>query len=49
MNEQSVLHDLVSRNEAEILQRWVDRQLVAADALIRALDPREVADRIANM
>jgi len=29
MNEQSVLHDLVSRNEAEILQRWVDRQLAA--------------------
>jgi rsbT co-antagonist protein RsbR len=27
MNEQSVLHDLVSRNEAEILQRWVDRLL----------------------
>ncbi len=27
MNEQSVLHDLVSRNEAEILQRWIDRQL----------------------
>ena len=27
MNEQSVLHDLVSRNEADILQRWVDRQL----------------------
>jgi rsbT co-antagonist protein RsbR len=30
MTEQSVLHDLVSRNEAEILQRWVDRQLSAA-------------------
>jgi rsbT co-antagonist protein RsbR len=29
MNEQSVLHDLVSRNEAEILQRWVDRQLAS--------------------
>jgi rsbT co-antagonist protein RsbR len=26
MNEQSVLHDIVTRNEAEILQRWVDRQ-----------------------
>ena len=27
MNEQSVLHDLVSKNEAGILQRWVDRQV----------------------
>ena len=29
MNEQHVLHDLVSKNEAGILQRWVDRQLAA--------------------
>jgi hypothetical protein len=26
----------------------VDRQLVAADALLRALDPQEVANRIRN-
>jgi rsbT co-antagonist protein RsbR len=31
MSEQSVLHDLVARNEAEMLQRWVDRQLAAAN------------------
>jgi rsbT co-antagonist protein RsbR len=30
MNEQSVLHDLVSRNEAEIVQRWIELQLGAS-------------------
>src|SRR5687768_8579109 len=30
MNELSLLHDLVSRNEGDIVQRWLDRQFASS-------------------
>jgi rsbT co-antagonist protein RsbR len=45
MNEQSVLHDLVSRNEAEILQRWIERQLGASNFRSDRISKVEVSDQ----
>ena len=45
MNEQSVLHDLVTKNEAEILQRWVDRQLAAASYRADRISKVELSDQ----
>ena len=45
MNEQSVLHDLVSRNEAEILQRWIERQLGASSFRSDRISKVEVSDQ----
>jgi rsbT co-antagonist protein RsbR len=45
MSEQSVLHDLVLRNEAEILQRWVDRQLAAATYRSDRISKAELSDQ----
>jgi rsbT co-antagonist protein RsbR len=45
MNEQSVLHDLVSRNEAEILQRWIDRQLAGTGYRSDRISKVELADQ----
>ena len=45
MNEQSVLHDLVTRNEAEILQRWVDRQLSATSFRPDRISKMELSDQ----
>ena len=45
MNEQSVLHDLVSRNEAEILQRWIERQLGASNFRSDRISKLEVSDQ----
>jgi rsbT co-antagonist protein RsbR len=45
MNEQSVLHDLVSRNEAEILQRWIDRQLGASSFRSDRISRVEVSEQ----
>jgi rsbT co-antagonist protein RsbR len=45
MNEQSVLHDLVSRNEAEILQRWIERQLGASDFRSDRISKVEVSEQ----
>jgi rsbT co-antagonist protein RsbR len=45
MNEQSVLHDLVSRNEPEILQRWLDRQLATAGYRSDRISKVEIAEQ----
>jgi rsbT co-antagonist protein RsbR len=45
MNEQSVLHDLVSRNEAEILQRWIDRQGAGTGYRSDRISKVELADQ----
>ena len=45
MNEQSVLHDLVARNEAEILQRWVERQLAATSYRADRISKMELSDQ----
>ena len=45
MSEQSVLHDLVTKNEAEILQRWVDRQLGAASYRSDRISKVELSDQ----
>jgi rsbT co-antagonist protein RsbR len=45
MNEQSVLHDLVSRNEAEILQRWVDRQVSGGSYRSDRISKVELSDQ----
>ena len=45
MNEQSVLHDLVSRNEAEILQRWIERQLGASSFRSDRISKVEVSEQ----
>ena len=45
MSEQSVLHDLVLRNEAEILQRWVERQLAAATYRSDRISRAELSDQ----
>jgi rsbT co-antagonist protein RsbR len=45
MNEQSVLHDLVTKHEAEILQRWVDRQLGATNYRSDRISKVELADQ----
>ena len=45
MNEQSVLHDLVSRNEAEILQRWIERQLGASNFRSDRISKGEVSEQ----
>jgi rsbT co-antagonist protein RsbR len=45
MNEQSVLHDLVTKNEAEILQRWVDRQLAATSYRADRISKVELSDQ----
>ena len=45
MSEQSVLHDLVAKNEAEILQRWVDRQLAAASYRSDRIAKVELSDQ----
>ena len=45
MNEQSVLHDLVSRNETEILQRWIERQLGASHFRSDRISKVEVSDQ----
>jgi rsbT co-antagonist protein RsbR len=45
MNEQSGLHDLVSRNEAEILQRWVDRQLAGSSYRSDRISKVELAEQ----
>ena len=45
MSEQNVLHDLVAKNEAEILQRWVDRQLAAASYRSDRIAKVELSDQ----
>ena len=45
MSEQNVLHDLVTKNEAEILQRWVDRQLAAASYRSDRISKVELSDQ----
>ena len=45
MNEQSVLHDLVTKNEAEILQRWIDRQLAATSYRADRISKVELSDQ----
>jgi rsbT co-antagonist protein RsbR len=45
MSEQSVLHDLVTKNEAEILQRWVDRQLASATYRSDRISKVELSDQ----
>ena len=45
MNEQSVLQDLVSKNEAEILQRWIERQLGASSFRSDRISKLEVSDQ----
>jgi len=45
MNEQSVLHDLVSRNEAEVLQRWLDRQLATTTFRADRISKVELAEQ----
>ena len=45
MSEQSVLHDLVSRNEAEIVQRWIDRQLTAPSFRSDRISKVELAEQ----
>jgi rsbT co-antagonist protein RsbR len=45
MNEQSVLHDLVSRNEAGILQRWIERQLGASSFRSDRISKAELSDQ----
>ena len=45
MSEQSVLHDLVAKNEAEMLQRWVDRQLAAASYRSDRISKVELSDQ----
>ena len=45
MSEQSVLHDLVAKNEAEMLQRWVDRQVAAASYRSDRISKVELSDQ----
>jgi rsbT co-antagonist protein RsbR len=45
MSEQSVLHDLVTKNEAEFLQRWVDRQLASATYRSDRISKVELSDQ----
>jgi rsbT co-antagonist protein RsbR len=45
MNEQGVLHDLVAKNEAEILQRWIDRQLAAPSYRADRIGKVELSDQ----
>ena len=45
MNEQTVLHDLVTKNEAEILQRWIDRQLAATSYRADRISKAELSDQ----
>jgi rsbT co-antagonist protein RsbR len=45
MSEQSVLNDLVSRNEAEILRRWIERQLRAPSFRSDRISKAELSDQ----
>ena len=45
MSEQSVLHDLVAKNEADILQRWVERQLAGASYRSDRISKVELSDQ----
>jgi len=45
MSEQSVLHDLVAKNEADILQRWVERQLAGASYRSDRVSKVELSDQ----
>jgi rsbT co-antagonist protein RsbR len=45
MPEQNLLYDLVSRNEAEILQRWLDRQLGGASFRSDRMSKTELAEQ----
>ena len=45
MTEQNLLYDLVSRNEAEILQRWLDRQLGGASFRSDRMSKTELAEQ----
>jgi len=45
MNELSVLHDLVAKNEDDILRRWVDRQLGAASFRADRISKAELSDQ----
>jgi rsbT co-antagonist protein RsbR len=45
MNEQNVLHDLVTKHEAGILQRWVDNQLAAVSYRADRLSKMELSDQ----
>ena len=45
MSEQSVLHDHVAKNEADILQRWVERQLAGASYRSDRISKVELSDQ----
>ena len=45
MNEQSVLHDLLAKNETDVLQRWLDRQVSGPSFRSDRLTRNELADQ----